>query len=717
MRAFTRSLSVTLLGASLVIAARAGDAASYGDRIDAALAEAAESVGGDPGKALAWVETATDFEAYRGALRGARGAFVAGRANSVDQALLLQAVLKPETSRFASCTLSEADASALAEAQAAALPVLAVEKAGALSGEAGDAKAKDYLTKLAAAWAALTATQSAESAALAEAVTKAGIVFAGPDTALLRRDAAAAHVWLQTKTGEDWLDLDATIAGAKPGQARCAADQTFETLPDELRHRASVAVIVEVMSESGLERHELLRQDSDVAAIAFDDALLFFAEAQGIRTAADAEAVKTGAFAYTPVLRIGAADTTGEAFLAAAPKSGFGAAGETGASKVGGASDVIGGLGEPEAPPAAPASKLPEEPVAVFIEITLSSPGQAPETVTATIFDRLGAAARAAGRKLAALKDLAETDGDYVELARVWTIGVLTGVPVQRLEQDPKALVDGDIFVQAQALAGSVRGFETIEGALLRGAGLSPLKTHLRPRVLLLGFGPSGQGEAAKISFTADLAASAVEDAPDARETVAQRAARAVARVLAERIVAGAGGLPVPASNPGIATETASDLVALSAAARVQGLALAATAPAFEDPDANRLAGAHLAAGRVILAPPTSVDLNGQRAQGWWVADTQAGLLYDELGDGRSAESVEYTESGEPARQSAPAWHRHACAIRRAVTFAAFALSFALGSPELASAADAAREGEEIIELAEERAREEAAREGGGAGC
>ena len=120
---------LVLSAALLLPASLAADAPSYGARLDTAIAAAAGEVGGDPAKALAFVAGATAYEPYQGALRGARGAYATGRGNSVDRALLLQAVLKPAASRFAQCTLSGADAVRLAEAAAPAGTSLAIEQA------------------------------------------------------------------------------------------------------------------------------------------------------------------------------------------------------------------------------------------------------------------------------------------------------------------------------------------------------------------------------------------------------------------------------------------------------------------------------------------------------------------------------------------------------------------------------------------------------------
>ncbi|BCW88824.1 hypothetical protein sos41_19670 [Alphaproteobacteria bacterium SO-S41] len=678
---------------------------TYGARIDAALATASGEAGGDPAKALAWVQDKTDYEAYRGKLRGARGAYATGRANSVDQALLLQAVLKPAKSRFASCTLSDADAVALAATALSSQPLL-IERAETLANEVTDARVKDGLMRLAAAWTGLKAVQAEEGAALADAVTAAGLTFAGPDVATLKREAAATQVWLQVESGGAWVDLDPTIDGGAPGATRCAATATFETLPAALRHRVVVSLVADLRTAAGPERRELLHHEADAAELAYDDTLLFFAEAQGAKTEADAAAVKTGAFAYTPVLRIGATDVTGTPLLAAAPKTGFDVVGATTAEAAGGATDLIGGMpvgenAEPEPAPAPP--PLAEEPVAAFLELTLLSPDQVPATVAAPIFDRLGEAARAAGTADAPLKDLAETEGDYAELATIWTVGVMPGAALRPFAPELKTAAADDTFAQIRLLAAAARGFEPMEGALLRAVGLAPLTTHVRPRLLLVGLGPTGLGDAMRVTFTADLAASGAEDAPDAAETATQRAARAVARVLAERLAIGVAGMPVPGGDKLPAVDTARDLLTVTAAARGQGLAWAAGTPAFDDPDANALAAAHVAAGRLVLLPPGSVEVGGERLAGWWVADAKLGLLYDELGDGRSNESADYNNASQPARQSAPAIGRTGCIVRRLVMVAA------VGMGLLTSAVDPTATNH-AMQLAEEwRAAEEAA--------
>ena len=699
----------------------AADAPSYGARLDAAIATAAGEAGGDPAKALAFVTGATSYEPYQGALRGARGAYATGRGNSVDRALLLQAVLKPAASRFAQCTLGEAEAAKLAETTLPARPPLAIERAGELAGQAEPGSVKDYLTALAASWQQLTAIQKEESAALAQIVATAGIGFAGTDAALVRRGAAAEHVWLQVQKDGAWVDLDPAATG--PGVTLCTPSATFDVLPENLRHRVAVDVVLEVRKDGASEMRTLLHHEADAADLAFDDTLVFFAEAQGLMTEAEAAATASGAFAYTPVLRVGATDVTGTAFLAAAPASGF--VGQTAAEQVGGATDLIGGLPtepEPTTPPEPPKADLAEEPAAAFLEITLLSPGVEPVRAGGLIFDRRGAAARLKGDNTAPLKDLVETDGDYAELTKIWAVGVLSGEIVQRDKRDPQALVRGDAFAQAAGLAGALRGFENIEAALLRTSGLAPITTHTRPRLLLVGLGTTGVGEAGRVSLAADLVASGVEDAPAASEGAEARAARAVARVLAERAVTGLAGLPVPGLKDAARPVADADLLSLSAAARAAGNAFGTGPAAFEDADANALAAAHVGDGHVVLLPSGSVDVNGVKSAGWWVADLKAGLLYDEIGNGRSSTSGETAGQLERTREQIPAWRRFACGLSK------FAMGASLAIGMATFLVDPSAGGNQMLTLAEEihaaeqaaeKAAQEAAASGGGGngGC
>ncbi len=723
MRRFAGWLLATALVCTSAGANAPAEFESYRQSLTSRLAALAqENVQRDPALALDFVRTRTVFEAYRGQLRGAEGAFATARGNSVDRALLLQQVLQPEKSRFARCTLDDTAAASLAATERPSEAVTLAENAARLAEGDAPVDVKAYLTALAASWQGLTQELTTESGALAAAVEAAGVSFAGGDLAAAKRAAAADHVWLQVEREGAWLDLDPDAAGG-PGAVLCAAATQFETIPDELRHRVLLEVTAELRGADGATtRRTLLTHTADAAALAFDDVNFYFSEALGGDTPADAAALESGAFAYTPLLEIGQRRIEGTPLLLAAPKSGFGAIGDAAAKGVGGAIDLLGGMGpEPKSEPAPAAPRLEEEPLAAFLVVTYLSPGMPPASASGMLFDRVGDAARLSLATDAPLRDLAETEGDYAELARVWTIGLLTGAISDRPAASSELALRHKATDGRSELSALVRGFESAEAALLRTAGLQVLTTHARPRLLLFGIGATGQGKAARIAIVADLAASGIEDAPDARESAAHRAVRAVARVLAERVTTGLAGLPLPGTAALVEPQAGPDLVALSKAARAQRKALGTGPAAFDDADANALANAQVAAGNVLLLPTGSVRVAGAKVAGWWVADPRAGLLYDELGNGRSSTSGETAGQLERTRKSVPAWRRYGCTIRSVVLGASLTIGLAAFMVDPASGANTyltlAEEMHAAEAAAEAAAKEAASSSAGSAGC
>ena len=123
-----------------------------------------------------------------------------------------------------------------------------------------------------------------------------------------------------------------------------------------------------------------------------------------------------------------------------------------------------------------------------------------------------------------------------------------------------------------------------------------------------------------------------------------------------------------------------------------------------------------------MLLPPGSVDVDGVKSAGWWVADLKGGLLYDEIGNGRSSTSAETAGQVERTREQIPAWRRYACTLSKVVMGASLAIGMAtfVGDPSgggntfltLAEEIHAAEE-------AAEKAAAEAAGPGGGGngGC
>ena len=193
----------------------------------------------DADAAYAFVRDGVALDAYAGALRGARGALIAGAANADDKALLLAALLRAhgETVRFARSTLGDADAASLARAASApAAPRPVPTTNPALLAAAGvraadvQATANDTLHATASALddAVRIATQHAD--ALASELQSGGVRITGAPAATFD----TTHYYVQVQRNGAWTDAD-PMPGVAFGSHLGTADAGFgaEAMPDD----------------------------------------------------------------------------------------------------------------------------------------------------------------------------------------------------------------------------------------------------------------------------------------------------------------------------------------------------------------------------------------------------------------------------------------------------------------------------------------------------
>ncbi|MEZ5668190.1 MAG: transglutaminase domain-containing protein [Alphaproteobacteria bacterium] len=231
----------------------------------------AESLGGDPAAAFAFVRDRIGLDPYDGALRGAEGTLAAGAGGSADRALLLASLLQAQgvAVRFAVGTLDPAGtervhAAALnggiagrldAEAQAAVVSLAGLSPAAL---DRLDARARRDLGWL---WPAVGAHLGDPSAALAA--------------------LPARHVWVQAMIDGAWTDLDPTLPDAAPGTALAAPEATYDALPDDMWHRVTVAVVAESLADGALVEQTLLAVPLAAADAAAGQVFLVFSPAVG----------------------------------------------------------------------------------------------------------------------------------------------------------------------------------------------------------------------------------------------------------------------------------------------------------------------------------------------------------------------------------------------------------------------------------------------------
>jgi hypothetical protein len=393
-----------------------------------------KTVGREPRALTQWINDHTSLVPYRGTLRGAVGVLMDRRGNSLDRALLLDALLRAagKESRVARSRVDGAPLDALVAA--ASRPLLPIPGSADTAPDAE--KPEDIVkragvdpTAVAADQAALrsarrklgedtAARAKAQAATLLSAVTPH---MAPPslDEAAWRRDSLADHWFVQYREDGDWIDVDA-IPGRATFEPIAAATDTFEAseLPEDLQHRVRVRVVAEYWKDGRLETqvpldHTFAPSNVFGQSVTLQTLPTNWPDDAALRKVGDPQrAISEAALAqksWTPMLVIGAQPTLSHSFTddgrlidpfsADDTTAQLGRAiGEARDRAVGGATDLLGSLPsgdkpEPKAPAASPTSPVL---TAQWIEYEILSPGLPPEAFKRDVFDVLPPGQRAA---------------------------------------------------------------------------------------------------------------------------------------------------------------------------------------------------------------------------------------------------------------------------------------------------------------------------------
>jgi hypothetical protein len=242
----------------------------------------AEKLGRDPATIFNFVRDEIGYEPYFGRLRGASGVLIGRSGNSLDRSLLLAALLSKagHTTMVAAGTLGDDAATRLAarileprktvSAPAADQRNVLKELAAALGANFDEALAREakLKTQRSAADRSFAEAAEAHSTHLSGILSRAGIELAKP---LLPQDLAPTareHFWVryQDSTGV-WIDLDPSLADAKPGVGLTALVEQFKTdaVPDRLQHKIGIRVMMRVAKGGGEEDIALMDQMFPVA--------------------------------------------------------------------------------------------------------------------------------------------------------------------------------------------------------------------------------------------------------------------------------------------------------------------------------------------------------------------------------------------------------------------------------------------------------------------
>jgi len=606
-------------------------------------------IGTDPGKQLDYVTNSMSFEPYEGALRGPLGTIWAAAGNSTDKALLLAALRKAsdpnENARFASCTISTAQAGQLVDSwlsSRAIRPKLPPHPAAVHLDQTQLAQAKYAL----AAWRALVESTDTQAQALAAQLHSNGI-GSQVDVRGALIAATTTHVWLQVQQQGNWVDFDPTIGAA--GKQLCAPAQTMVDLPEDWYHHIAINVRVESRSAGAFQSRYAMQTGWRTADLVGSTITFTFAELFGLSQVPPA-AAPTGYKAYTPVLAIDHELGVGQPIvLPAAPLGGSHSISGEAASGFGGLGNALNAIGGPATPtPAATASasQIPDV-TGVWLSFEIAGPNGYRKTVEEPIFDRIGFAQRAIGHTNdAPLGSLVVDRGEYAALARFWSVTPWVGERYAPLVGADNSTEPYGIAGAFQLLGITGRAYYALRQNIAdesKSAGALKVVTT-GPSIGVLTSTDSGA------AFNRIYDNATVTNVGGSAGSVPSGVLWGVASLEAERSVMLAPA-QLAAGHADFSNISGQDVTTVFRLAQSSGASISALGPSDTSklpavdasPEARlRLLG-ELFSGNSVLAPDRAVSIGGVPAYGWWVVAPQTGVIQDEMANGAHDAATEET--------------------------------------------------------------------------
>jgi hypothetical protein len=641
-------------------------------------------VGRDPQRLFAWVRDNTFWIPYRGVLRGPIGVLMDRQGNSLDRAILLATLLE-KTGRTVRLAHGELPPKQVVEL----LPnLVAIRRARVPAGPSSETQsgirtvthttsnevaADDDVAAVTAHFqpvaAALgtnftvgqekadgsakevVARVSDETTRLLSAVQPSDSIHDWSTRYRAATKALSDHWWVQLLEGQNWNDLDLLSAsqGALTTQRETAA---LHQLAGELYHQIAIRVMAEQASGATTTTHQALAYTFRAAETLAQPIVLQFWPTGWISDVSGVSVRHTPTEAaaqdqWAAALSIGK-ETAAMAFLAES-----GAAEET-------KGGVFGGLGSAMAGALAGQSK-PQELSAVWIEYEVRVPGQQPQIARRTVFDLLGAAARAAharlpqpldtNRKLARglalmmrteiLPIVSEIPSNFVHylveanlVANKNVLSIAAGDDAVELKQTAASAGPESQQDMPERLLGAAAPppspLLALASARLQSGGTANPAFISHPNIVTRHrfFVPSNGGQVSAVEAV-DIVANEVEVDLATREAFAIRLWQGV---LDTNLEASASIWP-SAGNAGLAFAKAPDWLTLNLAqrSRLGEISL--------PEEARRRIAQDLDSGYVVVAPRAAMRIAGELFVGWWRINPRTGdaLGVDARGWGTSA--------------------------------------------------------------------------------
>jgi hypothetical protein len=635
------------------------------------VADLALSLGYDVEQIQRFVSDQIRYEPYAGVLRGARGTLLARAGNSVDQAVLLAALLNASRVpyRFVSGRLDDESAERLLSTAVHDEARIQQEFVESLLGTAESAptdsdQGSEFEELLAqggvrpddvGAWAEgrLEGAIDAITSALAGAGIEVPAAFSSMPE--LEREA---HTWVQAAIGADWIDIDPTLPN-DIGMAHPESEPT-DVLPDDWFHTVQIDVTLEQVEAGGLTRHTILTHTGRATSLAGQPITFVNVLPEGLAALGYAITRLEGKKSYLPILNVGGVGHVGETPITFTVGGGV-FDDDTGAAWADG--DATG----------------------QWLEVTITSPGSDPTTVRRRIFDRIGEGRRYRGADLShiqAVEWVTSSDGsesDYLPALTAHWLLVETGAP--RLDGFQSSEADDDIGRLAIMAHARHVAQELLHAAVAVPRGVHPF----RDRPNLVSFTVEQPAAAAAPAIAAldiwhrSFGALPVRDRPS---TTAPMMVAGVLAHVAERMVF--GGLPGLTPTP-----LQTGVGDLFEAADADGVAIRVvrdpsqvTGQGFAEDAAAHVAKS-LADGWVVIAPERPIVLADRPQAGWWLLDPRDGRVADQMDSGRGAVKLEYADTLTPGQVAAQALRQRKLGCIYAGVFAVVTLILGVGSGAL----------------------------------
>lgn len=663
------------------------------------------SAGNDPARLFAWVRDQTHWAPYRGALRGPLGVLMDRTGNSLDRSLLLAELLSESGGqvRLAHGAMPAGRASkALAALLARDARPGAAPAAGAAPAGSDLAQVRQRITDRAAAQAKAISDAIGAGVARQDDKSQAALKSAA-------LQALADHWWVQAREKTRWVDYDALLPDARPGEALATADRTIEykkgaagnlPLEDALCHRIVIRVVAEQWKAGRLTEATVLDQSLRPAElmgrrIALSHVPLDWpAGADRMDSPQAVQKVRAAILAqheWAPQLTIGAhvviqSSVTREGEVN--PKPLLGPTARMGGATAGAISkvnDIFGGLGGPP-----PAPKPKGRFTAEWVEYTIHGAQQPDRVIRREVFDLLGPAARARGvTREPKFSEDQEVDAGLAMLSET----DILPLPCQLSMQYAGHVVLSDIVASRNGLADLLRRMESPSAAT--SASYNPQPAALYAMAALrcqwsrrrddlyldglnlltyhVGLGLVA-GNQTRVRMAFDIVANQLAVRPRAWvDAKAIRLAQGVLDTNLETQFVEAGGQRDNAAEAFAASSPDKWVVLRSVDdprwAKVQ----------LPD-DVRARIRAELQNGRIALAPQKPIAAAGGESSAWWVIDPVTGTTLGIGPRGYGVSMIDYAQQVAAFVVRNRAW---ICA-GRSVFKAASMIAVVLGLPETA---------------------------------